>query len=106
MVISELLNGELHEKNVFLNISLLPEFWLWPSVLVGHCWLGDRKSIQPIKIDDEVVMWLSVCPEQSANDLHMVWLMPLPPIISCFIKIRMVYLSGACLPRLSWKRGH
>jgi len=25
--------------------------------------------------------------EQSANDLHMIQLMPLPPIISCFIKI-------------------
>jgi len=27
------------------------------------------------------------------------------PIISCSSKIRMVYLSGAGLPRLSWKKG-
>jgi len=29
-----------------------------------------------------------ICLEQVANDLHMVQLMPLPPIISCFIKIQ------------------
>jgi len=27
-----------------------------------------------------------ICLEQGAADLHMVQLMPLPPIISCFIK--------------------
>jgi len=41
-----------------------------------------------------------ICLECGANDLHMVQLMPLPPIISCFSKI----LSGAGLPRLSWKK--
>jgi len=29
-----------------------------------------------------------MCLEQGANDLHMVQLMSLPPIISCFIKIQ------------------
>jgi len=29
-----------------------------------------------------------ICLEQNANDLHTVQLMPLPPIISCFIKIQ------------------
>jgi len=29
-----------------------------------------------------------VCLERGADDLHMVQLMPLPPIISCFIKIQ------------------
>ena len=29
-----------------------------------------------------------ICLEQGANDLHMVQLMPLPPIITCFIKIQ------------------
>jgi len=28
-----------------------------------------------------------ICLEQGANDLRMVQLMPLPPIINCFIKI-------------------
>jgi len=29
-----------------------------------------------------------ICLEQGANNLHMVQLMPLPPIISCYIKIQ------------------
>jgi len=29
-----------------------------------------------------------ICLERGANDLHMVHLMPWPPIISCFIKIQ------------------
>jgi len=29
-----------------------------------------------------------ICLERGANDLHMVQLMPVPPIISCFIKIQ------------------
>ena len=29
-----------------------------------------------------------ICLQQSADDLHMVQLMPLPPIISCFIRIQ------------------
>jgi len=29
-----------------------------------------------------------ICLERGANDLHMVQLMPLPPIISCFMKIQ------------------
>jgi len=57
-----------------------------PSVL-WHCWLGVRKSIQPIKIE-----WCGtgvvICLECGANDFHMVQLMPLPPIISCISKIQ------------------
>jgi len=57
-----------------------------PSVF-WHCWLGVRKSIQPVKIE----WWgtgVVICLECGANDLHMVQLMPLPPIISCFSKIQ------------------
>jgi len=36
-----------------------------------------------------------ICLEQSANDLHMVQLMPLPPHHLAPVKSRMVYLSGA-----------
>jgi len=32
--------------------------------------------------------WWGTGMERDANDLHMVQLMPLPPIISCFIKIQ------------------
>jgi len=47
-----------------------------------------------------------ICLQQGANDLHMVQLMPLPPhqIIIAAVKSKMVYLSGAGLPRLSWKK--
>ena len=53
-------------------------FWL-PSVL-WHCWLGVRKSNQPVKIewwDVDVV----ICLERGADCLHMVQLMPLHPKI-------------------------
>jgi len=55
------------------------------------------------KLSDGVLAWLSV--ECGANDLHMVQLTPLPPDHLVSVKSRMVYLSGAGLPRLSWKRG-
>ena len=55
----------------------------WLSVL-WHCWLGVWKSIRPVKkLSGDVLTWL----QWGTNDLHMVQLMPLPPIISCFIKI-------------------
>jgi len=41
--------------------------------------------------------------QQGANDFHMVQLMALPSFLASF-KSRMVYLSGASLPRLSWKK--
>jgi len=40
-------------------------------------------------LTDEMLAWLS-----SANSLHMVQLMPLPPIMSASAKSRMVYPSG------------
>jgi len=52
--------------------------WLW--------WLDGRKGIRPVKTE----WWgtsIIICLEWGVNDLHMVQLMPLPPIISCFIKI-------------------
>ena len=47
-----------------------------------------------------------ICLEQGANDLHIIQLMPLPPESLAPAKSRMVYryLSGAGLPRLSWKK--
>jgi len=49
-----------------------------------HCWLDSRTSIQPVQIE----WWgagVVICLERSADDLHMIWLMPLPPIFSGFI---------------------
>ena len=47
-----------------------------PSVL-WHCWLGIRKSIQPIEIECCGV-GVVICLKQGADCLHMVQLMPLP----------------------------
>jgi len=62
-----------------------------PSVL-GHCWLGVRKSIRPIKTE----WWgigVVICLEQGADCLHMVQLMPLhskTPSILASLKSRLV----------------
>jgi len=66
--------------------------------------VGSRKGIQPVKTE-----WrgtgVVICLQRGANDLHMVQLMPLPPIISfASLKSRMVYLSGAGLLTLCWKK--
>ena len=79
------------------NFSFVFLYLFVPSVL-WCCWLGVRKGIQPIKI------WLMRCwrgylLERSANSLHMVQLMPLPPHHVCFSKIH----SGLSFwKRLTW----
>jgi len=48
-----------------------------------------------------------VCLERGATYLHIVQLMSLSPVTPSSlapVKSRMVYLSGAGLPRLSWKK--
>jgi len=48
--------------------------------------VGGRKGIWPIKTE----WWYArvvICLERAVNDLHIVQLMRLPPIIPCFIKI-------------------
>jgi len=52
-----------------------------------HCWFGISKSIRPIK-NWVMEYWHGYLSGVWANDLHMVQLMPLPPIISCFSKIQ------------------
>jgi len=47
-----------------------------------------------------------ICREQNGNDLHMIQLMSLPPDhFLLHYKPDWFNLSGACLPRSSWKRG-
>ena len=58
---------------------------LLPSVL-WHCWLGDRKGIQPIKIE-RCGAGMVICLERGA-DLHMAQQIPLPLTVSCFSKIQ------------------
>ena len=72
-----------HIRNQFALILLILTM---PSVL-WLCWLGVRKSIWPVKI---WVMrcWHGYLLEQSANSLHMVQLMSLPPHHLCFSKIQ------------------
>ena len=63
--------------------------WVW----VGECFFWYRLTrVVPDKFH-RAVKRLCVCEmviflERGANNLHMVQLMPLPPIISCFIKIQ------------------
>jgi len=45
-----------------------------------------------------------ICLERGANDLHKVQLMPATPSSLAPVKSRMVYLPGAGLPMLSWKK--
>jgi len=60
--------------------------------------LGVRKSIQSVKkLSDEVLAWLPVYSKVQII-CKMVQLMPLPPIISCSIKIHTFNLSDAGLP--------
>ena len=68
-----------------------------PSVLCC-CWLGVRKDIQPVKTE----WWVTgmvICLEWDAYDATAT------PSSLAPVKSRMVYLSGADLPRLSWKKG-
>jgi len=60
--------------------------------------VGRQEERPACKNSDEVLALLSVCSKvQMICHCH--------PIISCFIKTRMIYLSGAGLLRLSLKRG-
>ena len=58
----------------------------WPSAL-WRCWLGVRKGIRPVKIR-LMRCWRGYLLQRSANSLHMVQLMPLPPHHVCFSKIQ------------------
>ena len=63
-------------ESVCLFVDLVPSV-LW------CCWLGVRKGIQPVKIW-LMRRWRGYLLERSANSLHMVQLMPLPPHHACF----------------------
>jgi len=77
---------------------------LMPSVL-WHCWLGVGKSIRPVKnwvmgywhgyLSGVWCKWFAYGPVDAAAT----------PSSLASVKSRMVYLSGAGLPRLSWKKG-
>jgi len=76
--------------------------------LLCHCWLGIRKGIQPVKKpSDDVLAWLSVwtgamCKQYAYGLADAI---ATPSSLASF-KSKMVCLSCAGLPRLSWKRGH
>jgi len=81
-----------------------PKIRVCPLMLL----VGGRRSIRPVKkLSGEVLAWLSVwskvqmiCIWSSSCHCH--------PIISHSIPVesRMICLSGAGLPRFSWKKGH
>ena len=68
------------------------------------CWLGGRKSIQPVKIwSDEVLAWLSVWSEMQMICIWSSWC-HCHPITVASAKSRMVYPSGTGLPSCCEKR--
>jgi len=71
---------------------------LFVYLFVGHCWLGGRKGIKPVKTLGGGVV---ICLEQGA-DLRIAQLMPLPLTVICFskIKIGFTFLVPAhpCIP--------
>ena len=77
-----------------------------PSVL-WHCWLGIRKSIQPVKVE----WWdvgVVICLEQGAYCLYVVQLMPLHSKTSSSLasfKSRLVLPFLYRLTQVSWKGG-
>jgi len=70
------------------------QFWKYLLFFDTFGWASGRASIQPVKIEwwDAGVV---ICLEQGAGDLHMVQLMPLPPVISYCIKIRHFTIFGS-----------
>jgi len=80
--------------------------WLilfFKSSVLWHCWLGGRKGIRHVKLSREVLRsylsgarckWFAYGPCDATAT----------PSSLAPVKSRMVYLSGASLPRLSWKR--
>jgi len=69
--------AELWIVQLLLSHDLLP-------LVHWHCWMGIRKSIRHEWWGAGMVISL----EWGAENLHVVQLMSLPPIISCFIKIQ------------------
>jgi len=51
---------------LFLFICILISV-LW------HCWLGVRKSIRPVKLSDDVLVWLSVWSEEQIVCIRSSW---------------------------------
>ena len=88
-----------------LGIATVAFVQVIPSVF-SRCWLGGRKSIWPVKnwvvrywrgyLSGARCKWFAYGP---ADATATAW--SLAPV-----KSRMVYLSGAGLPRLSRKKGH
>jgi len=75
--------------------------------VLWHCWLGIRKSIRPVKLSDEVLVWLSVWSEVQIVCIWSSWYhcVPKPCHLLPHINQDWFYLSDTSLPRLSWKSG-
>jgi len=82
----------LNHNSITQHLQHVVELWIGtrlPSMLLC-CWLGIRKSIQPVKIEWWCV-GVAICQKWGADCLHMVQLMLLPcsnPVISCLIWIQ------------------
>ena len=103
--------------NIYSQMDILDHITGWSSTSMVTCTAPSTFSALTLLVGHQeehsarkkLEWWgtgMVVCLECGANDLHLVQLMPLGPFISCSVKSRMVYLSGAGLPGLSFRKGH
>ena len=89
------------DKSLMSNTAL---FYYMPSVL-WRCWLGGRKSIQPVKnLSDGMLAWLFVWSEVQMTCIWFSWCY-WHPIISASAKSTMVHPSGTSSHGWSWTKG-
>ena len=101
-----LLTGTVSSQHIWFRFSVFFITFLLPSVL-WHCWLGVKKSIRPVKMSDEVLVWLSVWSNVQIVSTWSSWYhcIPKPHHLLPHLNPDWFYLSGAGLPRLVWKWG-
>jgi len=79
-------------------------------IMFWHCWLGIRKSTQPVKIEwcDEVLVWLPVCSKVQIVCTWSSWCHCIPKLhrLLPHSNPHRFYLSGTGSPRLYSKIGH
>jgi len=88
-------------------LSLTNKLIMWIIVdysgsVLWHCWLGVRKSIQPVK------KWVMRCLLGYLSGVKCIWFVYGPVDVTATrssLKSDWFNFSGASLPRLSWKRG-
>jgi len=111
-VSQRVIGKQRHKAPVQLNACKIPVLTSWPDMtfklslpsVLWRCWLGGRKGIWPVKnwvvgywrgyLSGVRCKWFAYDPADATAT----------PSSLAPVKSRMDYLSGAGLPRLSWKK--